>query len=90
MGKILDRKTGYEVRRDYYLLVEQFPLKPIRDDKTHAAAVAVVTLLAETGELNQDQSDYFDVLTDLIADHENRRWAMEPEFSVNLYVGALK
>jgi HTH-type transcriptional regulator/antitoxin HigA len=82
MGKTLDKKTEYEVRRGYYSLVEQFPLKPIRDDRTHAAAVAVVTLLAETGELNQDQSDYFDVLTNLIADYESQRWAMAPEFSV--------
>ncbi len=77
MGKLLDKQAAVEVFDKYYPLVEQFPLKPIRDDKTHAQAVAVVTALAEVDDLNQDQSDYMDVLTDLVADYESQRWPME-------------
>lgn len=77
MGKLLDNRPCFQAHEDYYTLLEQFPLKPIRDDKTHASAVAVVTMLAQAGQMNQDQSDYFDVLSDLISAYENRNWPID-------------
>jgi HTH-type transcriptional regulator/antitoxin HigA len=58
-------------RRDidrYLELVRQFPLRPIRTKREYLAATKVMEALAVRGEddLNHDELDYLDVLTNLV------------------------
>jgi HTH-type transcriptional regulator/antitoxin HigA len=66
-------KTGSPTgrRRDnarYLELVRRFPLRPIRTKRDYRLATKVMEELAIRGEddLNGDERDYLDVLTDLV------------------------
>ena len=66
-------------RRDanrYLELVKRFPLRPIRTKREYAAASIVIDELAVRGEddLNNDELDYLDVLTDLVEAYDERMW----------------
>jgi HTH-type transcriptional regulator/antitoxin HigA len=64
----------------YLKLVRQFPLRPIRTKRDYAKATTVMEELAVRGEddLDQDELDYLDVLTDLVEAYDNEL-APEPE-----------
>lgn len=65
---MLTTKTRQAINR-YYELIEAFPLRPIRTDEGLAEAIAVMRTL--TGrELDADESDYLEVLGDIIAAYE--------------------
>jgi HTH-type transcriptional regulator/antitoxin HigA len=57
-------------------LVRQFPLRPIRTKREYAAATKIVDTLAVRGEeeLNDDELDYLDVLTDLVEAYETSNY----------------
>jgi HTH-type transcriptional regulator / antitoxin HigA len=62
---------------DRYLeLVRQFPLRPIRTKREYAAASKAMEKLAVRGEddLNTDERDYLDVLTNLVEAFDNERF----------------
>jgi HTH-type transcriptional regulator/antitoxin HigA len=66
-------------RRDddrYLELVRQFPLRPIRTKRDYTAATKVMETLAVRGEddLNRDELDYLDVLTDLVEAYDDARY----------------
>ena len=45
--------------------------RPIRNNEDHAAALAAIgPLWGHEADMNQDQSDWFELVADLIADHE--------------------
>ena len=60
--------TGHRNPDRYLDLVRQFPLRPIRTKREYAAASKVMEKLVVRGEddLNTDERDYLDVLTDLV------------------------
>jgi antitoxin component HigA of HigAB toxin-antitoxin module len=46
--------------------------RPIRDKADHAAALAAIEpLWGHEKDMNQDQADWFELVADLIADHES-------------------
>ncbi|HEY8667229.1 MAG TPA: hypothetical protein VIL86_11215, partial [Tepidisphaeraceae bacterium] len=52
---------------EYLELVRRFPLRPIRTKADYAAAAKMIDRLAvKEDSLSQDESDYLDVLSDLI------------------------
>ena len=56
---------------DYFRLVRRFPLVPIRNDKHLTEAGRMVSELARRyDQLTPGESDYFEVLTDLIGTYE--------------------
>ena len=58
---------------DRYLeLVRQFPLRPIRTKREYVAATKAMEKLAIRGEddLNSDEMDYLDVLTNLVETYD--------------------
>jgi HTH-type transcriptional regulator/antitoxin HigA len=59
----------------YLELVQRFPLRPIRSKREYAAASKVIDKLAVRGEddLNKDELDYLDVLTDLVEAYDERQ-----------------
>ena len=74
----IQTQTGKGHRRDadrYLELVRQFPLRPIRTKREYAAATRTMEKLAVRGEddLNSDEMDYLDVLTDLVEAYDNER-----------------
>ena len=77
-------KTRYltshrEERRDVYMeLVRNFPLRPIRSQTDHRAALAVARELMrrDEGEISTEEADYLDVLTDLIRQYEASRYRL--------------
>src|SRR4051794_34953789 len=56
----------------YVKLLEKFPLRPIRDDAGLDRAIAVVNELVDRGfeNLEPEESDYLDVLSDLVHAYE--------------------
>jgi len=64
----------------YMDLVRQFPLRPIRTKREYTAATKAMDTLAVRGEddLNQDELDYLDVLTNLVEAFDAKRYP-EPE-----------
>lgn len=71
------RANVRQKRRDadrYLELVREFPLRPIRTKRDYAAATKAIENLAIRGEdnLNQDESDYLEVLTDLVEAYDQQ------------------
>jgi HTH-type transcriptional regulator/antitoxin HigA len=66
---------------DRYLgLVRQFPPRPIRAKRDYLAATKLIEELAVRGEedLNDDELDYLDVLTDLVEAYDSTHYP-EPD-----------
>src|SRR5437764_7203346 len=61
-------------RKDSYMaLIRQLPLRPIRTGDQYARAAAMLDNLAvREDDLDAGESDYFDVLSDLIEAYDNR------------------
>jgi HTH-type transcriptional regulator / antitoxin HigA len=50
------------------------PLRPINSDAAHGTATAILEKLAAQGQMNKAQRDYFEVLSDIVAKYETKRW----------------
>jgi HTH-type transcriptional regulator/antitoxin HigA len=66
--------------RDLYMdLIRAFPLRPLRSEADRDAAGAIMNKLAiREGRLAAEESDYLDVLSDLIEAYDRRHWPMPP------------
>jgi len=60
----------------YLALILRFPLRPLRSDAELDAASAVVDELVDRDDLSPAESDYLDVLGDLIEKYENEHIEM--------------
>lgn len=74
MPTTMDRQNG--VATDYFDLVQAVPLRPIRNKTTHNRAMRILKQLAILEEMNEGQSDYFDVLSGIVEDYERSRWTL--------------
>ncbi len=78
------RGNATEVRRPgrtsdrYIVLIQEFPLRPLRSDRELDRAVAMIDRLLARGGLARDEEDYLDVLSDLIARYEDEHYPIEP------------
>ncbi|MBC7782370.1 MAG: helix-turn-helix domain-containing protein [Burkholderiales bacterium] len=70
MKSLTLKKTA--ARDSYMGLIQQFPLRPIRNRADYAAATTMVDQLAAQDEskLDRGEADYLDVLGDLIESYE--------------------
>lgn len=59
------------ISSSYRKLVSKFPLRAIRSDDELAAALTMVESLL-TAELDEDEKDYLDTLTDIIVKYEHK------------------
>jgi HTH-type transcriptional regulator/antitoxin HigA len=65
--------------RDHYLeLVRRFALRPIRSDEELGRAIEVIDSLIVRGDLDAEEQDYLDVLTDLVEKYEAEEHPMPP------------
>ncbi len=55
----------------YAALISEFPLRPIRDAREHARALAVVRTLMGGG-LDRGESDYLEILVGLVEQYEEK------------------
>jgi HTH-type transcriptional regulator / antitoxin HigA len=62
----------------YFELVRRFPLRPIRSDKELNAAVKMVDSLLDCKDLTPAESDYLEVLGDLIEQYETEAHPIAP------------
>ena len=51
-------------------------LRPIKNDSEHEKAMKVLEDLAGLPKMSKDQSDYFEVLSDLVVKYETQRWPL--------------
>jgi HTH-type transcriptional regulator/antitoxin HigA len=80
------KRKGADRDNDRFLeLVRQFPLRPIRTKRDYVAAAKVMERLAIRGEddLNRDELDYLDVLTDLVEAYDTAHYP-EPDEGTTL------
>ncbi|MFO0789385.1 MAG: hypothetical protein U0805_08005 [Pirellulales bacterium] len=80
MTKTGKRKASGRDNDRFIDLVREFPLRPIRTKREYLAATKVMEHLAVRGEddLNSDELDYLEVLTDLVEAFDNSRYP-EPD-----------
>jgi HTH-type transcriptional regulator/antitoxin HigA len=62
----------------YLALIRQFPLRPICSEFELDRAIAVIDSLVDRGDLDRDESDYLDVLGDLVEKYEGQAHPMAP------------
>jgi HTH-type transcriptional regulator / antitoxin HigA len=64
----------------YLRLIEEFPLRPIRNEREYKAARAVMERLAVRGEksLDQGERDYLDGLDEFISTYDQNAWNDRP------------
>lgn len=58
--------------KSYAALMSHFPLRPIRDEVNYDNALEVVESLVGRTDMTDDQTDYLDVLTDIIRKYEGQ------------------
>lgn len=63
-------RSATRVGARYLELIRRFPLRPIRSDAELDHAIAVVDELVDRGKLGPDESDYLEVLGDLVKKYE--------------------
>ena len=68
--------SNQTVATDYFELVRTVPLRPISSLAAHKRAVRMLKQLGIMDTMNADQSDYFEVLTELVEDFERARWSI--------------
>lgn len=73
MPAALDRQNDITI--NYFDLVQTVPLRPIHSKAAHNRAMQMLKQLALLDDMNQDQSDYFDVLSDIVEDYERSCWS---------------
>ncbi len=62
----------------YHELIGRFPLRPIRSDAELDLAIETVNSLVDLEALDQDESDYLDVLSDLVHKYESQHHPIPP------------
>ena len=67
-------RANTKLHPDYLVLVQRFPLRPIRTERSHNRAMKLVRELAPAGEgtLSAGQQDYLDALAVLLEDYDRQ------------------
>jgi HTH-type transcriptional regulator / antitoxin HigA len=69
-------KPSEDVNGAYMSLVQQFPLRPIRTDSELEAACSIIDELTDRDDPSDAESDYLEVLGDLVRKYEDEHVAM--------------
>src|SRR5690242_17535006 len=68
-GRMVER-TG-RVRDSYFALIQRFPLRPIKTERELNTAIKIVDELIDRSDLDSGESDYLEVLGDLVERYES-------------------
>jgi len=74
-----DRTTKTRARRgddSYQALIRRFPLRPIRNESELDGAIAVIDALSIRDDLDPGESDFLDVLSDLVERYEDKHYTI--------------
>lgn len=75
----------YGRHKDRYLrLIQQFPLRPIRNDVELDQATHVIHSLIDQDHRSPPEEDYLDVISDLVIAYEDVYWPDELIFAENI------
>src|SRR5438477_301595 len=72
------RTKGGQQKDVYLELISQVPLRPIRSDEALDRAIEMVDALLDREDLDQDEQDYLDVLSDLVERYEAEEYPIAP------------
>jgi HTH-type transcriptional regulator / antitoxin HigA len=72
------RGSAYDDQDTYMLLVQEFPLRPIRNDRELAQASEIADRLSTCEDPEAAQEDYLDVLDSLIEQYEREKHPIKP------------
>lgn len=81
-------KKSRRERDTYTALIQEFPLKKIRDDDEHANAVAMVSRLMGR-DLDPGSADYLDALLILVNQYEDQHHAIDEDMTPQQALRAL-
>jgi HTH-type transcriptional regulator / antitoxin HigA len=82
-GKTTEVRPRGRTSDRYFALVQELPLRPISSDGELDRAIAMIDRLLARRELAADETDYLDVLSDLVAKYEDQRYPIEPVSGVD-------
>ena len=68
----------------YMDLIARFPLRPLRSDRDLDRAAKIANALAIRDDLTQGETDYLDVLTDMIEKYEDIHYPVQDASGVEL------
>ena len=68
----------------YMELIARFPVRPLRSDRTLERAAKIANALAIRDDLTQGETDYLDVLTDMIEKYEDIHYPVQDVSGVEL------
>jgi HTH-type transcriptional regulator/antitoxin HigA len=68
-----------DIATSYPDLFQALPLRPIHNATGYKKAMKVLEQLALQDDMNEDQSDYFTVLSGLVEKYERDRWPLASE-----------
>jgi HTH-type transcriptional regulator / antitoxin HigA len=74
----MSQRQTYDDRDTYLLLVEEFPLRPIRSDQELAQATEMTDRLSMRDDLEPGEEDYLDVLDGLVSQYEREHYPVRP------------
>jgi HTH-type transcriptional regulator/antitoxin HigA len=76
---MMTTRTNAARKKDVYLdLIRRYPLRPIRSDRELARAIQMVDSLIDRDDLDTDEQDYLDVLSDLVERYETEEHPLAP------------
>jgi HTH-type transcriptional regulator/antitoxin HigA len=70
-GRKMQARSG-KSKDTYLALIRRLPLRPIRSEADLDAAIAMIDALTERADLDADEADYLDVLSDLVERYEDQ------------------
>jgi HTH-type transcriptional regulator/antitoxin HigA len=71
------RAHAGKTKDTYMALVKRFPLRPIRSEAELDAAIAIIDDLTDRDELDAGETDYLDVLSDLVERYEDQAYPIK-------------
>jgi len=77
-GKTTEVRRPDRTSDRYFVLIQEFPLRPLRSDRELDRAVAMIDRLLARGGLARDEEDYLDVLSDLVEKYEGQHYPIQP------------
>jgi len=78
MASDLETTLADPENNGYWVLIQPHPLRPIRSDEELDRAIAMIDSLLDRPQLDRDEDDYLDVLSDLVEKYESDRHPLPP------------
>jgi HTH-type transcriptional regulator/antitoxin HigA len=78
MVRAVEGRDHADVQDEYFHLVREWPLRPIRSDGELDRAIRMLDSLSDRPNLSDDAKDYLLVLVDLVGKYEEEKYPIPP------------